>query len=220
MSHAGDSPARDSSSNSRREDVNNVHPVSENTIASAEDQQQESNGLGNARNLEDCGDKSPDIDEAILAEIVDEDDTPEERAKKETLVRRLSGRYRGPLPLSSEFRAYGEVEPTAPKVILEMAMNSNQAVTNRINAEADAIRAGARTDEKAVPRGQLISGGLILVLLLLAGMAIYLDRPWSVAMFGIGGLGLMFMNTLPSILNREAEVKKQIETSGEDQQKQ
>lgn len=166
--------------------------------------------------LGDDGQQSPDIDETILAELVDEDDTPEERDRKLSLVRSISSRYQGPIPPAEQFAKYAEVDPKAPGAILDMAQTSNKAAANRLDADAEMVRANAesvkanaRIDEKAVPRGQYISGGLIFVLLIISGVAVFLDRAWYVALFGAGGLGLMFMNTLPSIHNRDSRSKQE-----------
>lgn len=145
----------------------------------------------------------PALDEALLAELIDEDDTAEQRARKVAVIsQQVAKAYSGPLPQADEFERYKEVDPSAPRIILGMAKDANTAMTNRVNAEAEAIRANARIDEKAVPRGQIISGALIFGVLVLAGIALFLDRSWFVFLFGAGGLGIMAMNTLPSILNR------------------
>lgn len=170
----------------------------------------------------DGGRKSPGIDESILAELVDEGATPEERDRTVAEIRSLTRRYHGPIPPAEEFAKYAEVFPDAPKNILDMAITSNQAAANRSNAKAELDRAtakaveanaevslaNAKLEEKVVPRGQYISGGLVLVLLLISAVAVVLDRAWYVALFGAGGLGLMFMNTLPSILNREPQSRQ------------
>lgn len=162
--------------------------------------------------LGDGGQQSPGIDESILAELVDDDDSPEERERKFSVVQRMVQHHRGPIPPAEDFGKYGEVDPAAPRIILDMAVNSNRAAGNRLDAEAElvranaeAVKANARIDEKAVPRGQYISGGLVLVLLVIAAIAVFLDREWFGLLFGAGGLGLMFMNTLPSILNRDVK---------------
>ena len=120
--------------------------------------------------------------------------------------------HRGPIPTAEEFRKYGKVDRSAPGIILDMAVTSNRAAANRLDAEAElvranaeAVRTNAKIDEKSVPRGQYISGGLVLVLLVISAIAVFLDREWFGLLFGAGGLGLMFMNTLPSILNRDGK---------------
>lgn len=166
--------------------------------------------------LGDGGQQSPGIDESILAELVDDDDSPEERERKFSVVQRMVQHHRGPIPPAEDFGKYGEVDPAAPRIILDMAVNSNRAAGNRLDAEAElvranaeAVKANARIDEKAVPRGQYIAAVLISLLLILAAVAVFLDRAWFGAMLGAGGLSLMFMNTLPSILNRDSRTKQE-----------
>ncbi|MGV0390517.1 MULTISPECIES: hypothetical protein [Corynebacterium] len=154
--------------------------------------------------VEDGGPKHPTIDDALLAELVDDDDSPEDKAKKVAIVEQVISQYHsGPLPSAEEFGRYKDIEPTAPQIILDMAAQATTAAANRENAIADVMRANARIDEKAVPRGQYISAVLILGLLTIALVALVLDREWIVLLFGVGGLGMMFMNTLPTLLNRD-----------------
>lgn len=158
--------------------------------------------------VEDDGRGTPAVDDALLAELVDPEDSAEDRAKKAAVVSQIiQSIHSGPLPPASEFRGYKDVDPSAPGIILEMARNSNQALTNRINAEADAIRVNSEIDKDAVPRGQKYSFFLILGLFALALTALILDRSWFVLLFGAGGLGIMVMNSLPSILNRNSSQK-------------
>ncbi|SNV66173.1 hypothetical protein [Corynebacterium cystitidis] len=83
-----------------------------------------------------------------------------------------------------------------------MADRTNKALVRRHEAEADAITTNSRIDEKAVPRGQWLSAMLIVCLFALTLVALILDRGWAVALFGVGGLSLMLMNTLPTLMNR------------------
>lgn len=199
-------------SREEREDIDDLPAASEGHNGGSSSDSSPHRERDSSEVLGDDGQQSPDIDETILAELVDEDDTPEERDRKLSLVRSISSRYQGPIPPAEQFAKYAEVDPKAPGAILDMAVNSNRAAGNRIDAEAElvranaeAVKANARIDEKAVPRGQYISGGLIFVLLIISGVAVFLDRAWYVALFGAGGLGLMFMNTLPSIQNRDVK---------------
>lgn len=183
-----------------------VHNDSNSSSGNSDGERDSSEVMGNDRR------QPPELDESILAELVDEDDSEEERERKVAVVQKIVRHHRGPIPTAEEFRKYGEFEPSAPGIILDMAVTSNRAAANRLDAEAElvranaeAVRTNAKIDEKSVPRGQYISGGLILVLLVISAIAVFLDREWFGLLFGAGGLGLMFAITLPSILNRDVK---------------
>lgn len=195
-----------------RENIDDVSTSSEGYNDSDSPGPSANRGRDSSELLGDGGQQPPGIDESILAELVDEDDSPEERKRKFSVVQEIVQHHRGPIPPAAEFGGYAEVDPAAPGIILDMAVNSNRAAANRLNAEAElvranaeAVKANARIDEKAVPRGQYISGGLVLVLLVIAAIAVFLDRAWFGLLFGAGGVGIMFMNTLPSIQNRDVK---------------
>lgn len=206
MANESSQNKENSSSRHHREDLNDVPAGKTSHEHFTTDEPDGNDRTDNQRHLDDRGAEPPAVDESILAELVDEDDTPEERAAKVRVVRQVVAKaHRGPLPAAEDFKKYKEVEPNAPKAILEMASNTNAAINNRINAEADAVRTNAEIDKSAVPRGQLYSFLAVIALLGLAALALVLNRSWFVLLFGVGGIGVMFMNTLPTMLNRNIE---------------
>lgn len=81
-----------------------------------------------------------------------------------------------------------------------MAKEASRANANLINAEADRLRTNSQIDAKTVPRGQILGWLAVVSVLALAGFALYLDRPWLGLIFGVGGLGLMAANVVPSLM--------------------
>lgn len=151
------------------------------------------------RVLGDDGASDPQIDDSILGEIIEDDDSPEVRERKLHAVQRIMRVYSGLLPPADEFAGYAAIYPDAPPSLFSMAKVSNDAMAQRMQAEAFAIREAAILDSKAVPRGQWIAGGLTAGVLILVGIALFLDRVWFAALFGAGGLGIMFVNAIPAI---------------------
>lgn len=198
-----------------REDVAGVPAESPESGASRSVGRYDLSGEPGAEVLGYDGPGYPEIDDALLGELVDEDDSPEDRARKMSAVQRIVSVHSGPLPSADEFARYAATDPDAPRVILSMAQASNAAMAERMQAEAFAIREAAVLDSKAVPRGQLIAGVLTALVLVVVGIALFLDRVWFAALFGAGGLGIMLANALPAIRGTGAEqpkVPEKIET--------
>ena len=141
-----------------------------------------------------------DRDEAIQAELVD-DVTEGDPGKRQKISRIIEmSTHRGPLPSATEFARYEQVYPGAAAAILKMAGEASEANAELVKAEAEQIRTNARIDEKTVPRGQWISGGLTFGVLLLAGLALFLGNSAFAFIFGAGGVGLMVMNVVPILM--------------------
>ena len=197
MSH-GNSDQPEESGEKRKDDAG-VPAESPESGASRRVERYDRSGELGAEVLGVDGPGYPEIDDALLGEIVDEDDSPEDRARKMSAVQQIVRVHSGPLPAADEYARYAATDPNAPQVILSMAQTSNDAMAERMNAEAFAIREAATLDSKAVPRGQWIAGGLTAGVLILVGIALFLDRVWFAALFGAGGLGIMVMNAIPAI---------------------
>lgn len=191
-----------------REDVAGVPAESPDSGASRKVGRYDLSGEPGAEVLGDDGPGYPEIDDALLGELVDDDDSPEDRARKMSAVQQIVRVHSGPLPAADEFARYAATDPDAPRVILSMAQVSNEAMAERMQAEAFAIREAAILDSKAVPRGQWIAGGLTALVLAVVVVALVLDRVWFAALFGAGGLGIMFANALPAIRGTGSEQPK------------
>lgn len=145
------------------------------------------------------GGECEESDEGLLGELLDRADPS---AEELAYFRHVVASYAGPLPSAEEFKRYNEADPNATRVILAMAQQASAASARRIEAEAKVLETNASIDEAAVPRGQWLSAALIFIVLILALVCVILDRGWAIALFGVGGMGLMLMNTLPTLMNR------------------
>lgn len=145
------------------------------------------------------GGECEESDEGLLGELLDRADPS---AEKLAYFRHVVASYAGPLPSAEEFKRYNEADSNATRAILAMAQQASAASARRIEAEAKVLETNASIDEAAVPRGQWLSAALIFIFLILALVCVILDRGWATALFGVGGLGFMLMNTLPTLMNR------------------
>lgn len=206
MSHGNSDQPEESGE--EREDVAGVPAESPESGASRRVERYDRSGEPGEGVLDDSGSSNPEIDDSILGELVEEDDSPEERARKLDAIQGIMRMHSGPLPAADEFARYAATDPTATQVILSMAQTSNDAMAQRMQAEAFAIREAATLDSKAVPRGQWIAGGLTACVLVVVVIALVLDRVWFAALFGAGGLGIMLMNAIPAIRGTGSEQPK------------
>lgn len=79
--------------------------------------------------------------------------------------------YQGPLPTPAMMADFGKIDPDLPKIIIRMAEESNRALVNRADSEAEKNRAEAesiRIGAQVMKRGQWMALGIIIAFLLSA----------------------------------------------------
>ena len=73
--------------------------------------------------------------------------------------------YQGPLPTPEMLEAFGKIDPELPKLIVNMAAESNRAMVNKADAEAEKTRAEAdrlRSEIRFTGRGQWMVLGIFM----------------------------------------------------------
>lgn len=73
--------------------------------------------------------------------------------------------YQGPLPTPEMLEAFGKIDPDIPKLIVKMAAESNRAMVNKADAEAEKTRAEAdriRSEIRFTDRGQWMVLGIFI----------------------------------------------------------
>lgn len=200
MSHDNNESAEETSAgekNSPNDDVSTRKEIDESPHSAGgspePDREFDSEDLG--EELEQSGQSDLDSDEALLAELVEE--SPELRRR---VRQAISRKYSGPIPPPEAFERYEDVYPGSAKIILGMAADTSAASSSLVRAEAKRIETNAEIDSKTVPRGQIISGLLTFGVLALAALSLFLDNAAFAFIFGGGGVVLMVMTVVPTLM--------------------
>ncbi len=83
----------------------------------------------------------------------------------------IQATYQGPIPTPAMLEDFGKIDPELPKIIVKMAEESNRAMVNKADSEAEKNRAEAdriRSDAQVTKRGQWMVLGIIAAILVSA----------------------------------------------------
>lgn len=145
--------------------------------------------VGHDRRSDDQGAEELQPDTALEGEIYEEVKRGANDGVGQALMEVFT--HSGPLPPSSEFRAYEDILPGAADRIMSMAEESSSAAAEATKADAEATRAAAKSvleDAATVKRGQYLFTFLALAFLITAVIFVLLGHPIAAILSGLAGV--------------------------------